>query len=53
MQLSIDKIVCRMELEELLVRYCYAVNNRDWTAYERIFIADATTDYAAFGATTF
>lgn len=36
----------RMELQELLVAYCYAIDNRDWDALDDVFTADAVIDYS-------
>jgi 3-phenylpropionate/cinnamic acid dioxygenase small subunit len=36
-------------IEDLLVRYSYAVDFRDWKSYEQVFTTDAVIDYRAFG----
>lgn len=49
MTLSLQDISDRIEIEDLLVRYCYAVDDRDWDAYRNIFTADAILDDAVTG----
>lgn len=44
MTLSLQEISDRLEIEELLVRYCYAVDDRDWEAYRNVFTSDAVLD---------
>lgn len=39
----------RFEIQDLLVRYCHAVDRRDWPQFERLFTDDAVLDYSAFG----
>ena len=42
-------IVDRLEIEDLLIRYCYAVDDRDWIAYRKIFTSDAVIDDTVTG----
>lgn len=35
-------------IQELLVRYAYAVDFRDWQSYDQVFTKDALIDYTAF-----
>ena len=42
--LSLDRISDHLEIEDLLTRYCYAVDDRDWNAYRNVFTADAVID---------
>src|SRR5262245_20551173 len=44
MNLSLQEISDRFEIQELLVRYCYAVDDRDWEAYRKVFTPDAVID---------
>jgi hypothetical protein len=46
---SLQQISDRMEIEDLLVRYCYAVDDRDWTAYRNVFTPDAVIDDTVTG----
>jgi hypothetical protein len=39
----------RLELEELLVRYCYAVDDRNWVEYREVFTPDAVLDDTVTG----
>jgi len=47
--LSLDQISDSLEIEDLLTRYCYAVDDRDWNAYRNVFTADATIDDTVTG----
>ena len=49
MALSLQEISDRIEIEELLVRYCYAVDDRDWNAYRKVFADDAVIDDTVTG----
>jgi SnoaL-like domain len=49
MTLSLREISDRLEIEELLVRYCYAVDDRDWEAYRNVFTPDAVLDDTVTG----
>ena len=44
MPLSLEQISDRLEIQDLLTRYCYAVDDRDWNAYRRVFTPDAVID---------
>jgi hypothetical protein len=41
---SQQEISDRFQIEDLLVRYCYAVDDRNWDAYRNIFTSDANID---------
>ena len=49
MTMPLQEISDRLEIQDLLTRYSYAVDDRDWDAYRRVFTADAVIDYTAFG----
>lgn len=49
MPMSVQDISDRIEIEDLLVRYCYAVDDRDWNAYQRLFTPDAVIDDTVTG----
>jgi ketosteroid isomerase-like protein len=49
MALSLQEISDRIEIQELLVRYCYAVDDRDWDAYRNVFTHDAVLDDTVTG----
>ncbi|MDG3011504.1 nuclear transport factor 2 family protein [Rhodococcus sp. D2-41] len=46
---SLQEISDRMEIEDLLVDYCHAIDTRDWSALDAIFTSDAVIDYTATG----
>ncbi len=49
MTLSLQEMSDRMEIQEVLVRYCYALDDRDWDALRRLFTADAIIDNTVNG----
>jgi ketosteroid isomerase-like protein len=49
--LSQQEISDRLEIQDLLVDYCYAIDFRDWDALDRIFTPDAVIDYTELGGT--
>jgi hypothetical protein len=49
MTLSTQEMSDRLEIEDLLLRYCYAVDDRDWEAYRAIFTTDAVLDDTVTG----
>ncbi|MCR4466621.1 nuclear transport factor 2 family protein [Burkholderia sp. SCN-KJ] len=44
-----QETIDRLEIQDLLTRYCHAVDRRDWNELERLFADNAMLDYAAFG----
>jgi len=44
MTLTREQISDRVEIEDVLARYCYAVDDRYWDAYRIIFTEDAVLD---------
>jgi len=49
MTMSIEEISDRMEIQDLLVRYCYAVDHRDFDDLANVFTTDAIIDYSVYG----
>jgi ketosteroid isomerase-like protein len=49
MSLSIQQISDRLEIRDVLTRYCYAVDDRDWDAYRQLFTSDAVIDDTVTG----
>ena len=49
MGLTLKEISDRLEIEGVLVRYCYAVDDRDWDAYRKVFTPDAVIDDTVTG----
>jgi hypothetical protein len=47
--MSIEEISDRLEIQDLFVRYTYAIDGRDWDALDQVFTPDATIDYSAMG----
>lgn len=47
--MSIQEISDRMEVQQLLVRYCHAVDQRDWDAYRSVYTEDAVIDDVTAG----
>lgn len=39
----------RLEIQDVLVRYCHAVDRKQWDILQTLFTDDATVDYSAFG----
>jgi 3-phenylpropionate/cinnamic acid dioxygenase small subunit len=39
----------RLEINDLLVRYCHVLDDRDWAAFTALFTDDAMIDFSAFG----
>jgi hypothetical protein len=39
----------RLAIQDLLVRYSYAADDKDWPAFEALFTDDAIIDFTAFG----
>jgi SnoaL-like domain len=39
----------QLEVEQLLTRYCRAVDSKDWLLYRSLFTEDAHVDYSAAG----
>ena len=47
--MSLEEIADRLEIQDLLVAYSYAIDGRDWDALDDLFTADAYIDYADTG----
>jgi hypothetical protein len=41
-----EELSDRMEIQDLMVEYCYAIDNRDWDALDNVFTPDAIIDYS-------
>lgn len=44
--MELQEIGDRMEIQDLMVAYCYAIDNRDWDALDAVFTPDAIIDYS-------
>jgi hypothetical protein len=49
MTMSLQEISDRLEIEQLLIRYCHAIDQRDWDAYRAVYTADAVIDDVSAG----
>jgi hypothetical protein len=49
MTLTLQDISDRLEIEDVLIRYCYAVDDRNWDLYRKIFTAEAIIDDTVTG----
>ena len=49
MTLSMQQISDRLEINDLLAGYSYAIDFRDWDALDNVFTADAVIDYTEMG----
>ena len=47
--LSTQEMSDRLEIQDLLVAYCTAIDGKNWDALDEIFTADAFIDYTAAG----
>jgi 3-phenylpropionate/cinnamic acid dioxygenase small subunit len=47
--LSLQEISDRLEIQDLLSRYSYAIDERDWDALDDVFTPDAVIDYSETG----
>lgn len=44
--MDIKEISDRMEIEQLLIDYCHAIDDFDWDALDKVFTPDAIIDYS-------
>ena len=47
--MTLQDISDKFEINELLARYCHALDQQNWEAFQAIFLADAILDFTAFG----
>jgi len=47
--LDLKELSDRMEIHELLSRYCHALDQKDWPSFRAVFSDDAILDFSAFG----
>ena len=47
--MSLQEISDRLEIQDLMLRYSYAIDSRDWDALDDVFTPDAHIDYSVFG----
>lgn len=44
-----QEIFDRIEIQDTLVKYCHALDRRDWPSFAALFTENAELDYSAFG----
>ena len=44
MTMSAQEISDRLEIDQLLIRYCHAIDQRDWESYRSVYTEDAVID---------
>ena len=49
MPMSMQEVSDRLEIQDLMVRYSYAIDSRNWDALDDVFTPDAHIDYSVFG----
>jgi hypothetical protein len=49
MAMSTQEMSDRLEIQDLMVRYSYAIDFHDWDALDDVFSEDALVDYTVFG----
>jgi hypothetical protein len=49
MPMSLQEISDRLEIQDLLVRYCHAIDTLDFDALDEVFTPDARIDYTEMG----
>lgn len=47
--MDIQEIADRLQIQDLLARYSFAIDDRDWDALDDVFTADARIDYGQTG----
>lgn len=47
--MTLQEIADKLEINELLARYCHALDQKDWSAFHAVFLPDSTLDFTAFG----
>lgn len=47
--MNLQEVADRIEIHEVLARYCHALDQKDWPAFRALFTEDATLDFTAFG----
>lgn len=45
MTMTLQEISDRMEIQDLMVAYCYAVDRRNWDELDNVFLPDSIIDY--------
>jgi len=48
-QATLAAVVDRLAIQDLLVRYCKAIDTKDWDLLDTVFVPDAHVDYTSSG----
>jgi 3-phenylpropionate/cinnamic acid dioxygenase small subunit len=46
---TLAQIADRLQIQDLLVRYCKAIDTKDWELLDTVFVPDAHVDYTSSG----
>lgn len=46
--MTLQEISDKLEINELLARYCHALDQKNWEAFKAVFVEDAVLDFTAF-----
>ncbi|MFK4794946.1 nuclear transport factor 2 family protein [Sphingobium sp. ZW T5_29] len=47
--MQLEELSDKLEINELLARYCHSLDEKDWPSFRAIFTDDASIDFTAFG----
>jgi len=47
--MNLQQLSDRAEIQDLLTRYCHAIDDHDWDGLAQLFTDDAQIDYSQFG----
>jgi len=47
--MTLQELSDRREIDDLLIRYCHAIDTHDWALLDTVFTPDAEIDYTVFG----
>jgi len=47
--MSLQELSDRREIDDLLIRYCHAIDTHDWALLDTVFMPDSVIDYTVFG----
>lgn len=47
--MRLEELSDKLEIHELLARYCHSLDRKDWRSFRAIFTDDALIDFTAFG----
>lgn len=47
--MTLQDLSDKVEINELLARYCHALDQKDWQAFQAVFVSEAVLDFTAFG----